>query len=420
MNKPGNVITRCRHYASFLNFDLAKIYGKKQNNAARDAEAHLEAAIQWICRAQDAFDDGGVARSYSLVYHPYFKRQGWVPSYPETTGYIIPTMFDYARLANRQDIFERAVRMADWECGVQMENGAVQGGTIDQAPTPAIFNTGQVIFGWLRAFQETGQEQYLTCAVKAGNYLIGQQEKDGSWRKNLSQYASGRMPFYTYNTRTAWALLLLSAVADNTLFRDAAIRNIEFALGQQMNNGWFRSNCLNDPGRPLLHTIAYCIRGVLESGVLLKNQTYISGARKAADALLDRQRSDGSLPGRLNDRWEPAVTWSCLTGDAQISHVWGRLFQVTGESRYFDGMKKTNGYLRKVQLLQTNNPGIYGGIAGSDPLHGVYGRFEILNWAVKFFADALMLQMAIQNNRGNARRGTPVLLQRSSGGTRGQ
>ncbi len=44
---------------------------------------------------------------------------------------------------------------------------------------------------------------------------------------------------------------------------------------------------------------------------------------------------------------------------------------LTGESRYFEGKKKTNGYLRKVQLLQTNNPDIYGGIAGSDPLHNV-------------------------------------------------
>jgi hypothetical protein len=113
----------------------------------------MHSAAKWICRAQDAFPDGGVARSYSLAYNPYFGLKGWVYSYPETTGYIIPTMFDYAHLTGSDEIFDRAIHMADWECDVQMESGAVQGGTIDQTPTPAIFNTGQVIFGWLSAFR---------------------------------------------------------------------------------------------------------------------------------------------------------------------------------------------------------------------------------------------------------------------------
>ena len=396
MKKLQSAARLLKYYSSFLSYDLAGIYVSHANNTSHDATVSLEAAVRWICRAQDAIDDGGVARSYSLVYNPYFQRKGWVPSYPETTGYIIPTMFDYAHLAKKQEFHDRAIRMADWECEVQMENGAVQGGTIDQAPTPAIFNTGQVIFGWLRAFQETGKERYLDCAVKAGKYLVEHQDKDGAWRRNLSRYASSRMNYYTYNTRTAWALLLLSTFTNDPLFRDAAIRNIDFALDQQLENGWFKSNCLHDPLQPLLHTIAYCIRGILESGVLLNNQTYIEKAKRAADALITRQRKDGSLAGCFNNKWEPTVSWSCLTGDAQISHIWGRLYQVTGESRYADRMKKTNNYLRSVQLLRTNNPGIYGGISGSYPLHGGYGSFEILNWAVKFFLDALMLELSIR------------------------
>lgn len=398
MKKLQNIIPLFKHYYSFLNYDLAKIYLTGLKNTTNSTMAHLEAAVQWICRAQDAFNDGGVARSYSLVYNPYFKRKGWVPSYPETTGYIIPTMFDYAHVMKNQEIHDRAIKMAEWECDVQMANGAVQGGTIGQTPTPAIFNTGQVIFGWVRAFRETGNERYLDCARRAGKYLVEQQDEDGAWRKNLSDYASSWMSYYTYNTRTAWALLLLSTVDNNLRFRDAAIRNIEFALNQQLDNGWFQSNCLNDPSQPLLHTIAYSVRGVLETGVLMNNQTYIERAKRAAEALIGKQRSDGSLSGRFNDKWEPTVTWSCLTGDAQISHIWGRLYKVTGESRYFDCMKKMNSYLKKVQLIQTDNPDIYGGIGGSDPLHGGYGRFEILNWAVKFFIDALMLEISIRDN----------------------
>ena len=368
-------------------------------NEVMEPIKHLDAAAKWLCQAQDVFEDGGVARSFCLVYNPYFGRKGWIASYPETTGYIIPTMFDYAQFSQNQEFFERAVRMADWECNVQMESGAVQGGTIDQKPaTPAIFNTGQVIFGWLRSFKETRNEKYLNSALKAGEFLLASQDTDGSWRKNLSDFAQEQTPFCTYNTRTAWALCLLSSYTDNPCFKEAGIRNIEAMLTQQLGNGWFRNNCLTDPGQPLLHTIAYCIRGILEVGILENNQNYINSAKKAADTLMDKQGHDGFLAGRFNKKWEPTVSWSCLTGDAQISIIWGKLYQLTRETKYFESMKLINRYLMKCQIFKTDNTDLKGGMPGSNPISGDYGKFEILNWAIKFFIDALMLEMSIQSS----------------------
>jgi hypothetical protein len=387
---------RIRYYLSLVDSHIAAGYLRVPRRDAGDAQRSLRAAIDWLCRAQDASSDGGVARSYSLAYHPFFQRRGWTPSYPETTGYIIPTLFDYAKENGREDLFNRAVRMADWECKVQMCSGAVQGGTINDPATPAVFNTGQVIFGWVRAYRETGVERYLASAVKAGDFLLSIQDADGAWRKSLSKYASETMSTYTYNTRTAWALLLLGKEAASQAYVDAAIRNIEFALREQLPNGWFRNNCLNDPSRPLLHTIAYALSGVLEVGIALDNPRYVSAVRKAADELLAMQRPNGSLAGRFTEHWEPAVKYSCLTGNAQMGIVWGRLHQATGDTRYLHAMSKANRFMRSVQWLGTGNPGLDGGISGSYPLHGQYGRFEVLNWAVKFFADSLMLEALIK------------------------
>lgn len=398
MKKLQGVIELLKYYYSFLNYDLAKIYLTIPRRTVNSSESHLEAAIQWLCCAQDAFNDGGVARSYSLVYKSFFKCKGWVPSYPETTGYIIPTMFDYAKLTGNQDIYKRAIKMADWECDVQMDNGAVMGGTVDTTPTPAIFNTGQVIFGWVRAFLETGSKRYLDSAIKAGDFLIGKQDHDGAWRKELSKFTTNKIETYTYNTRTAWALLYLYTATNNLKYKESVIKNIEFALTQQLPNGWFKNNCLFDPAQPLLHTIAYSVRGILETGILLENQRYIDAAEKAAESLIERQRDDGSLAGRFNERWEPTVNWSCLTGNAQTAIIWGRLFQITRDKKYLNGLKKANAYMKSVQLLDIKTPSIYGGISGSYPLHGTYGRFEILNWAAKFFIDSLIMEISIQNN----------------------
>ena len=122
------VAERTRFYASLVNPNLALGYlalPRKTLDARADP---LDAAMAWICRAQDASGDGGVARSYSIVYHPYFRRKGWIPSYPETTGYIIPTFLHYARTFGNTEAHDRAVRMADWETSIQLSSGAVRSG----------------------------------------------------------------------------------------------------------------------------------------------------------------------------------------------------------------------------------------------------------------------------------------------------
>lgn len=386
------LIERTKYYSSLINPNIAQAYLSMPRREADAAADPLRDAIAWICRAQDASGDGGVARSYSLVYHPYFKRRGWTASYPETTGYIIPTVFDYARETGRDELFERAVRMANWECDVQMPSGAVQGGTVDEPPTPAIFNTGQVVFGWVRAYEETHNERFLAAAIRAGDFLLAAQDPDGAWRKSLSHYASSAMSSYTYNTRTAWALVVLGQATMNTAYIDAAKRNIDFALTEQTPTGWFRNNCLYDPRHPLLHTIAYSVRGILETGIALSNASYVAAARRAADALLAKQDASGSLPARFDDQWNAAAPYSCLTGNAQTAIIWSRLHQVTGDPKYLAGVKRANRFLGTVQWRGTGNPGLDGGISGSYPLHGKYGQFEVLNWAVKFFADSLMLE----------------------------
>src|SRR5262245_39831263 len=57
------------------------------NASGRSTQGHLAAAIDWLTRAQDMCR-GGVSYGYDL-------RRGWMAAYPETTGYIIPTLFDY-------------------------------------------------------------------------------------------------------------------------------------------------------------------------------------------------------------------------------------------------------------------------------------------------------------------------------------
>src|SRR5262249_17569419 len=116
---------------------------------------HLDAAMAWLCRAQDAVEGGGVSHGYTPKWQRAYGRAGWLAPSPETTGYIIETFYDYATLTGDGSYRDRASRMARWESQVQMDSGAVQGAVLGFERTPAVFNTGQVCFGWARAYEET-------------------------------------------------------------------------------------------------------------------------------------------------------------------------------------------------------------------------------------------------------------------------
>ena len=239
-------------------------------------EDHLTKTSEWVTRAQDARDDDGVSRAYSASSSASVGYKGWQPSYPETTGYIIPSMFALSRVLNDPSLGNRAVRMADWETEIQLSSGAVMGSVVTAPAAPAVFNTGQVVFGWLAAHRQTGKRVYLEAAGRAGDYLVSVQAEDGSWDKGDSRFA--KKGATTYNTRVAWALIELGNTMGDSIYIESGRKFNELALGRQLPNGWFSQNCLNDPERPLLHTIVYATRGLLESGICLNEQRYTDAA----------------------------------------------------------------------------------------------------------------------------------------------
>ena len=350
---------------------------------------HLDAAIAWLKHAQDVTGNGGVAQTYLV------RSRRWAPSYPETTGYIIPTLYRYAKIAGDMDSRARARRMADWEIEVQHPSGGVLAGALGDSDKPTVFNTGQVIFGWVRAYEEELDERYRNAALRASNWLCDIMDDDGCWRQFGSPMTGKAIN--TYNTRSAWSLARAHEITGERRFLDAAVRNCEWALTQAHANGWLDTNCLQDNAQPFTHTIAYAMRGLLEIGNYAGREDFIIAARKIGDAMMAALPADGRLPGRFNDQWSPTVKWSCLTGDCQLGINWGRLFQISGGVRYRDATTRILGFVKTTQALSGDDRDIVGGIKGSHPIDGGYHPWQYPNWATKFYADALMMDTANQS-----------------------
>lgn len=351
-------------------------------------EAHLVPAIDWLTRAQDVNGSGGIARGFAHQHNRYFRLRGWEPDYPETTGYIVPTLLAAADRFGREDLVARALLAATWEASIQLPSGAVQGGVIGEPVSPSAFNTGQVIFGWLAAFERTGDAQYADAARAAARFLIDTLDADGIWRRAHSRFAVAGDALY--NARTAWALAEAAGRVELPEARDAAARALHAVSRRQHSSGWLPDCCLTDASQPLLHTIAYTIRGLVEGGRVLGDPRLIAAGALTAAAVAEQVRADGWLSGRYTSEWRAATSWSCLTGQAQMVSSWIRLHEITGDSRWLEPVVPVLDYLKSTQDRFSREPGIAGGIAGSEPVSGGYAPNETLSWATKFFIDALL------------------------------
>jgi uncharacterized protein YyaL (SSP411 family) len=346
---------------------------------------HLGATVDWLCHAQDVRnghpDAGGVSAGWSF-------EDGWLPSYPETTGYIIETMLAAANALGRPDLVQRAQRMIDWELSIQQRDGAFPGHFGEPGSRPVIFNTGQIMHGMVAGYTQLKRSECLDSAVRAGHWLADQQDEDGCWRR----FEHNDTP-HVYNTRATWPLLATGLIAGDKRLVQAARSNLDWALTQQTESGWFATNAFVPWKSPFTHTIAYAIRGFLESGVLLGEERYLAAALKAGKGMAAVQRADGWLAGTYKDGWATDATYACLTGIAQMSLNWTRLAQAAGEQDLRRHARLALAYLKSTQRLDHADPAVRGGIAGSAPIWGDYSRFEYPNWAAKFFADALLMDI---------------------------
>lgn len=351
-----------------------------------DHNAHLTAAIDWLCRAQDLregqADAGGVSAGWSF-------EDGWLPSYPETSGYIVETFLAASRVLDRPELVDRAGRILDWELSIQNDDGSFPGHFGEAGSQPVIFNTGQIMHGMVAGYLELGRDECLTAAVRAGHWMLGKQDTDGCWRRSVHN----GIP-HTYNTRAAWALLRAGMLSDEQALVGGAIKNMEWALSQATESGWFRQNAFVTDKAPFTHTIAYAMRGLLEGGILAGRDDFIQATVKAARALAAAQRADGGVDGAFADHWQQAGNYSCLTGVAQIALNWQRLRGIGIEGDWQHSIDRALVFMKKNQRVTGSDDPANGSIAGSTPIWGAYSRFEYPNWATKFYADLLLMEMS--------------------------
>lgn len=361
--------------------------GLEQSTADLQEEQRLQAALNWIKRAYAATSDGGISKGYDLL------RGHWSPSYPETTGYTIPTLLNLADFFEQGELRDMAFALADFLLNQATPDGGVvhwSAGS-DTEPYPIVFDTGQVMFGWVAAYEASNNPVYLEVATRAGDWLASVQDSSGAWLQ--FQHLGVEK---VIDTRVAWAMLRLHRHTQKDTHRQAAIANLDWAVAQQDADGWFNHCAFTKQEDPFTHTLAYTAEGLYECGQLLREPRYIAASQLMANALIARQRPDGSLASTYASGWRATSRSSCLTGNCQMSHLWLRFYRATQIEAYHKAAQKCLGFVTRTQKLNGSNAHITGAIAGSYPIYGIYERMKYPNWATKFYIDALLSLLEVK------------------------
>jgi hypothetical protein len=386
---------RARPFVRHVLEDFRRYASNAPRPIVGDTLARADLAARWLARAQDATVDGGL----SYGYFPFKAARGWRESYPETTGYTVPTLLHYALVTQQPEYRERALRMATFITQCQMPSGAVYAGTVrrKEVRVPVAFNTGMALQGLLAAYRTTGERVYGAAARSAATFLMNDVSADGHFRSHGPFVEPNTVK--TYTCLCAWPLFEAGREFGDARYCDAALRVGREVLQLQQENGWFAENCLSRRVyAPLLHTIGYTLQGMLELGISSGEGAFVDAVRRGVSGLLP-YCDHGFLHGRWFADWQPAALSSCLTGAAQVAVVCYRLAEHTGERRYQCAGDGVANYLKALQETPSDAPpdlpDLVGGLGGSFPLVGAYMPNGYPGWATKFFLDALMYQHAV-------------------------
>ncbi len=350
---------------------------------AIDDETRINLASRWLARAQNVTGDGGVAGRYHLA-------TGWSSSYPETTGYLVPTFLRLESEAGISDGAERARRATDFLLGVQLPSGAFPGGEIHENRTrPSVFNTGQILNGLTAWHRSTGDDRTLSAAMRAADWLVTVQADDGAWYEHVY---GGLATTYTAHA-SCWLVEFGNHVSGDR-YLEAGRRHLHWVLRHRdRETGWFDGAGFNgDEHRNRIasaHPVAYTLWGAMLSADILGEGEAFQSVRESALRLAESVLRMKFLPGVLDHQWGSRSTFQCLTGNAQMALIWMRLNNQAPDSVLVDAARCVLDHVRASQVTE-RHPDVNGALAGSRPVWGDYIRLAYPNWAVKFFVDALL------------------------------
>jgi len=354
----------------------------------------LKQTFSWIKQSFKATGDGGSSAYYTMGH-------GWKASYPETTGYLIPTLYAYSRITGDDEWKRLAIGAADWLLAIQAKEGGWQGLQVDTTCELRVFNTAMILDGLTAAYLNERDEKYLVAAKRGLMWAISKIDDDGVIRKNNFEQG-GALDGLTVACLLKVAILISESERAEIMPR--LIHALDAVCRLQTDNGWFNKSNFEESFKDtsLMHFLVYALDGLVTSSEITGNDKYYNVALKTAAVLLDKFEKNKMLSAFYNADWSTYFDVNsrrasiCVTGYSQLALVFMKIFNKTKNKRYLDAAKRMIDTVASIGNIPFKNKGLCYGLPGSYPVYGNYQKFKFVNWAAKFHSDSVMMLLSIK------------------------
>lgn len=341
----------------------------------------IQNPLDFLISSLDGKTNGSRA-FYSKFFNPI---KGWSASYPETTGYIIKTFDELIQEYNYDYLEDCTVKMGEWLLSIQNPDGSFQGGLYSPNNTSkSVFNTAQILIGLKSRYESTHDFRYLDSGVRATEWISRQIDDNGFILSN--SYYPNFMP--SYYTRVCWPMLLFSENCSDPI-KGKIQKVLDLIQSRQLNNSFIQQSGFKPDILAVLHTIAYTIRGFLESSYYFPESSYFETSFQLSERLLKIFEINKRLNGEYDEKFKFGTKYRCLTGEAQMAIIWFKIYQKNRDGRFLNAALKILDSLSK-EIPKNNFILKRGGLPGSKPYYGKYMKLRQPNWASKFYIDAVI------------------------------
>lgn len=357
-----------------------------------DVRCYMLSVLEWLKNATAVHQEGGISSHYNLITKKY------LPPFPETTGYLIPTLVEIESAIENSGALELARQGADWLIKRQREDGSIRcnldlNTDLNRGPDiVTAFDCGAILRGFIAIYSATKEEKYCVAAESLSQFLQRSQQS-GAW-PDLTFFDY----FGSHNSLVGYSLILAGETFNNPSLRASGIATLERIRSQIEPNGFIRQCQFHNAQKDdvaFLHPLAYTVEGYLKTSLLLKDDSYLNLVTGTIHALWrEFELRQSLLASHYDFKWRRNSHYSAFTANAQVAEI---LFRV-GDT--WDDLRFTSSALKMTELLRTqidihhSNVGIRGGCPGSFPIYGDYDVFAMNNWGAKYFLDASMLELA--------------------------
>lgn len=343
------------------------------NNRVLSNAEHAHSAVNWLINSNKIVEGDGFPHSFHFF-------RGWMPPYPETTGYIIPTLILSADKFNTNPATHEIHRSWDWLKKIQSDEGYFT----DLQGNPQVFDTGQILIGanflYRNKIINTADTIRNSC-----DWLVKQQSCNGEFITN----SYNRVP-HTYYSRVAAALMEAGILIECDKYFDSGLKLLEWVIQNQNKNDWIENMSFSND-YPYSHTMIYTLEGLFAGYIFTGDTRMLNSIIAFANKLLKSiSETGGIIRSQYNNEFLPVTDEICITGLCQWSALCFRLDSL-GHSNFRKQGITSLDRAKRLQIKSINKL-INGGLPGSQPSYGKYMRFSIPNWGVKFFIDALIAE----------------------------